>query len=194
MSFWWHWFSKNSKTLATSPLQPQGPIILHSQSLMTLKIKINLKIWMLGSFLQSKRISPIFESPHWSWPVMKFTWPDLTFLKNVWLTSCDAGRSAGGSVSQAHAQIGSPSCFVLFAVKLTLLLLLSGSLMSKSSHGENVKALVTTVTVTRRWLQPRPMLNNIIWRISRPWLNMKSVIVSSGCHGVATRDSRRKFG
>ena len=52
----------------------------------------------------------------------------------------------------AHAQIGSPSCFVLFAVKLTLLLLLSGSLMSKSSHGENVKALVTTVTVTRRWL------------------------------------------
>ena len=85
------------KTLATSPVQPQGPIILHSQSLMTLKIKINLKIWMLGSFLQSKRISPIFESPHWSWPVMKFTWPDLTFLKNVWLTSCDAGRSAGGS-------------------------------------------------------------------------------------------------
>ena len=48
----------------------------------------------------------------------------------------------------AHAEIGSPSCFVLFAVKLTLLLLLSGSLMSKSSHGENVKALVTTVTVT----------------------------------------------
>ena len=53
------------------------------------------KIWLLCSCLQSKKISPI--SPHWSWPVMKFTWPDLTFLKNVWLTSCDADRSAGGS-------------------------------------------------------------------------------------------------
>ena len=82
----------------------------------------------------------------------------------------------------AHAQIGSPSCFVLFAVKLTLLLLLSGSLMSKSSHGENVKALVTTVTVT----------NNTCPSLLLFWNELFFVPLATSAKNYATRSLLRK--